>query len=219
MPDIQTCIQKFFEKHVRCEPIYNEFSLQHEMGIFFRSELGSGLRVQFERPVAFFDLTPSEAGERFEKKEIDIAIFSVNGSGQTVNKVAVIELKYPRRGQYPEQMFSVCADIRFLEQLVSAPNGFEEGFSVFVADDNLFFRGTREEGSIYTHFRQADSDANTPITGQIRKPTGTRDRVLDFQDRAYFPYRNWRDVKNKSLLDSTADQLMYVITKAQKVGG
>jgi hypothetical protein len=35
--------------------IYNEFSLQHEFGIFLRSVL-LGYRVEFERPVGFYGL-------------------------------------------------------------------------------------------------------------------------------------------------------------------
>ena len=49
--------------------IYNEFSLQHEMGIYLRSVL-SDYKVQFERNVSFFT-TDNET----IKKEIDISIF------------------------------------------------------------------------------------------------------------------------------------------------
>ena len=36
--------------------IYNEFSLQHELGIHLRSSISSTYKVQFERPVGFFRL-------------------------------------------------------------------------------------------------------------------------------------------------------------------
>lgn len=88
--------------------IYNEFSLQHEFGIFLRREL-PGYLVQFERNISYF--FPSPTG--FTKRELDIAVFSRDRRGL---KLAV-ELKFPRNGQHPEQMFSFCRDIAFVEQL------------------------------------------------------------------------------------------------------
>src|SRR3989338_2335071 len=93
--------------------IYNEFSLQHELGIFLRTDLPQE-KVQFERDVLFF-FRPGE----FIKKEIDISVFSPDKSKLHY----AIELKFPRNGQYPEQMFSFCKDILFAEQLKRS--GFE----------------------------------------------------------------------------------------------
>ena len=56
--------------------IYNEFSLQHELGIFLRSRLVDQ-EVQFERNVSFFFQT----GE-FIKKEKDSVGLSKNQLGQ-----------------------------------------------------------------------------------------------------------------------------------------
>lgn len=39
--------------------IYNEFSLQHELGLFLRNQL-KGCKVQFERNVLHFQLSKSE---------------------------------------------------------------------------------------------------------------------------------------------------------------
>lgn len=50
--------------------VYNEFSLQHELGIFLRESL-NGYKVQFERNVSFFGINSKET----VKKEIDISIF------------------------------------------------------------------------------------------------------------------------------------------------
>ena len=140
--------------------IYNEFSLQHELGVYLRHRLGD-LKVQFERNVAYFGF---DSGQ-FEKREIDISIFSAD---QQQLKVA-IELKFPRNGQYPEQMFSFCKDIVFLEQLRSA--GFEDCVFVAVADDRLFYEGA--SNGIYSHFR-----GGVPLHGGITKPTGRQDKVL-----------------------------------------
>ena len=60
-----------------------------------------------------------------------------------------IELKYPRNGQHPEQMFSFCKDITFAEELVEA--GSRHAAVIIFADDPLFYRG-RSNG-IYGYFR------------------------------------------------------------------
>ena len=73
--------------------IYNEFSLQHELGVYLRSNLDQ-CRVQFERNVSHFHLAKTD----FEKKEIDIAITCTPSGGP----LSAIELKYPRNGQVPE---------------------------------------------------------------------------------------------------------------------
>jgi len=95
------------------------------------------------------------------KKEIDISIFNNDKS-----EIYAIELKYPRNGQLPEQMFSFCKDIRFLEQLCRG--GMDGAWFVAVVDDRLYYEGKSE--GIYTHFR-----SSKPISGRIEKPTG-RDR-------------------------------------------
>ena len=83
-----------FMKHIIAGEIevYNEFSLQHELGIFLRDRL-TDYKVQFERNTTFFGISGTV------KHEIDIAIFNDN-------ERYAIELKYPLNGQYPEQMFS-----------------------------------------------------------------------------------------------------------------
>lgn len=160
--DLSGRISEFFDLVARGSvEIYNEFSLQHELGSHLRSALSPQFRVQFERPVSFFGIR----AEPLLKKEIDISIF---GSDQA-QRVA-IELKFPRNGQYPEQMFAACLDIAFLEQLVR--QGFSAGHLVIAADDPLFYRGPGQEG-IYGCFR-----AGQPIHGIIQKPTGARDRSV-----------------------------------------
>ena len=141
--------------------IYNEFSLQHELGIYLRNNL-QDCKIQFERNVGYFNLSKAI----FEKKEIDIAIFSSDV------KLAVIELKYPRNGQVPETMFSFCKDILFLEQLKKA--GFEKAYFLAVVDHANFYSG--KNVGIYSLFRNGKS-----ITGQIVKPTGSKDHNLNIE--------------------------------------
>jgi hypothetical protein len=134
--------------------IYNEFSLQHELGIFLRSKWPE-YRTQFERNVSYF----GAAKKAFTKRELDIAVFSPDL--RTLRYA--IELKFPRSGQHPEQMFSFCKDIAFAEELNTA--GFNQTAFVAVADDPLFYQG-RSDG-IYAYFR-----GQKPLTGTVNKPTG-----------------------------------------------
>lgn len=143
--------------------IYNEFSLQHELGIYLRNEL-KDCKIQFERNVVDFKLVKSD----FVKKEIDITITSKDMS----DRLSAIELKYPRNGQVPEQIYSFCKDISFLEQLVSS--GFKSAYFLVIVDDPLFYSG--KDNDIYGLFRSGKK-----ITGEIRKPTGLKDEVINIK--------------------------------------
>lgn len=133
--------------------IYNEFSLQHELGIFLRKKLPD-YRIQFERNVSYF--TPDN---KTIKKEIDITIFNEDKS----EKYA-IELKCPLNGQYPEQMYSFVKDIKFMEELKS--RGFTKTATVTLVSDKPFYEGRNNKG-IYKFFREEHS-----VYGSIFKPTG-----------------------------------------------
>ena len=158
--NIAALTQQFFNEIVgnRIE-IYNEFSFQHELGIFLRNKLPDS-KIQFERNVSYFNAAKSD----FIKKEIDVTIFK-----NTKDLDCAIELKYPRNGQVPESIFSFCKDIKFLEQLIKL--GFKSAYFIVVADDPLFYSGSAN--GIYGFFRGSKT-----ITGEIRKPTGKRIRSL-----------------------------------------
>ena len=97
---MKTFIEEFFKEAIENNiEIYNEFSLQHELGIFLRNSLPE-YKVQFERNISFFGISGTI------KKEIDIVIYNDN-------EKHAIELKYPVNGQYPETMFSFIKDIIF----------------------------------------------------------------------------------------------------------
>jgi hypothetical protein len=140
--------------------VYNEFSLQYELGLFLRSQLPDR-KVQFERNVRFF----FPAGTVFTKREIDISIYSPEKRELS----CAVELKYPRNGQYPEQMFSFCRDVMFVEQLRRA--GFNSAGFVVFAEDPLFYQGASE--GIYCYFRGKQA-----LHGRIQKPTGRRDEEI-----------------------------------------
>ncbi len=137
--------------------IYNEFSLQHEFGIFLR-EANVAELVQFERNVSYFQLQRSS----FTKREIDVTCFDTSRPQLRL----AVELKYPRAAQFPEQMFSFCKDIAFLEELRVA--GFSSCLFLAVVEQRLFYSG--DSYGIYRYFRGGE-----PLHGKIGKPTGAKD--------------------------------------------
>ncbi len=141
--------------------IYNEFSLQHELGIFLRSQLPEH-KVQFERNTKFFGVGGTV------KHEIDIVVYS------DTERYAV-ELKYPVNGQYPEQMYSFVKDILFMEQLKN--NGFDATYSLTVVNDRNFYSGKKADG-IYAYFR-----GNDVLQGTIEKPTGKKEESVTLKKK------------------------------------
>lgn len=139
--------------------IYNEFSLQHELGIFLRQHIQDH-KIRFEKNIGSFGYDK----KHFEKREIDITILDSDAK-----LLCAIELKFPRNGQVPEQMFNFCKDIVFLEQLKK--QGVSKGFFLAFSEDKAFYSG--KCGGIYRYFR-----GNIPIEGKIQKPTGTEKKTL-----------------------------------------
>jgi len=147
--------------------IYNEASVQCELAIYLRGRLDNRYKIQLERNIDYFNLHH----ENYIKKEMDIVIFATD----RIEKQC-IELKFPTQGQYPEQMFSACKDIKFLEQLIKSD--FENCYFMMFADDHLFYE-EKDGGEIYKMFR-----VEKLIKGEVRKPTGKKDELLHF-DREY----------------------------------
>lgn len=188
--------------------IYNEFSLQHELGIYLRNNIDdSSYKVQFERNVSYFGINKGN----LVKKEIDIAIFNEDKS-----KKYAIELKYPRNGQYPETMFAYVKDIKFCEQLTQS--GFDGAIAFTVVDDSGFYQGTTEDG-IYKHFRNGH-----PLTGTITKPTGLRNEIIPLDGEYYIL---WKDINDsykyytveisKSESEEIINQIEIPIIKTERV--
>lgn len=186
MIDFRTNVVSYFELVRKNEiEIYNEISLQLELGVYLRTVLGKSFKVEFERPSDHFD----SSALNLEKKEIDLVVSAKDGS----EKYA-FEFKYPRHGQYPERMFKACQDICFLEQLCRF--GFSRGYFVMVADDSLFFNLNQNATGIYSHFR-----AGTPIHGHINKPTGKdKGRIGVNIDGIYSIIWNFIDEKRRYTL-------------------
>jgi len=156
--------------------IYNEASIQHELAIFLRPIL-KDFYIQLERNISYFNYDK----QKFEKKEIDLVIFNKDKSVKTA-----IELKFPKNGQYPEQMFSFCKDIKFLEQLKD--NGFQDNLFIAFADDGNFWNDKGEEGTIYHKFRNLKI-----LDKQIIKPTGTKDKIIELNGQYKI---KWEDIND-----------------------
>ena len=155
---ILECLHDFWENYIANSDIeiYNEFSLQHELGIYLRNKLPN-FKVQFERNADFFI---KDKNIKTRKHEIDIVIFKDN------EKYAV-ELKYPRHGQYPVRMFKFIEDIQFMEELKS--NGFNKTFTMAIvdeADGKKFYSGNSPQ-EIYKYFR---SNGNKILHGKVDYP-------------------------------------------------
>jgi hypothetical protein len=151
----------------------NEIALQIELIIILRRILGKKYHIYPEKNIRSFNLS----GYDFIKKEIDITIL---GEGKYA-----IELKFPRQGQYPEQMFKVCEDIRFLEQL--RENGFAENYFIMFTDLPNFYSNIGG-GLIYNKFRR-----DKVLSGEIIKPTGAKDKIIKLNGNYNIEWKNFQD--------------------------
>ena len=185
--------------------VYNEISLQLELGLYLRQ---NGYTVRFERNIGEYEKDPSD----FVKKEIDIVAYKKgNNESETTlteksaEKIA-IELKFPRNGQYPEQMFSFVEDIKFMEQ-VKRVDGFFKTFVVVLVDDKNFYENNKRQPvtyGIYSYFRSdKKSDKKEvciPANTIINKPTGKKVQSIGGLNNHYKstweqPDATWLDAK------------------------
>ena len=176
--------------------IYNEFSLQHELGIYLREHLGENYKVQFERNAK--KLWGKFKNEDWQKTEMDIFVYKKNEKKkiQDIDEIYAIELKYPKNGQYPEQMYSFIKDIKFMQQ-VKEKKHFARTFVLTLVDNPNFYRKTdkkkkgEKENEIYKYFRCKDKnislstkkiEAEEILPKTIKKPTGQDKKIEEFQN-------------------------------------
>ena len=164
--------------------IYNEFSLQHEFGIFLR-EANVAELVQFERNVSYFELSCSS----FTKREVNVTCFDTS----PIQLRLAVELKYPRAGRFPEQMFSFRKDIAFLEELKVA--GFSSCLFLAVVEQRPFYSGSPD--GIYRYFRGGE-----PLKGKIRKPTGAKDQEVMIGGKYLMRWRQLRDGRKYTWIEA-----------------
>ncbi len=164
MLNLSELITRFFDEYL-IDPeieLYNEFSLQHELGFFLRTILPKDYKVQFERNIKSLVASPPPV-PRYIKKEIDLCIFS-----RDMSEKYAIELKFIAYGQTPEMMYGCVKDLRFMEEV--RQSGFAGAVSLCVTTEPTFYQPSQKKGGIYKFFR-----GGRPLSGRIFKPTGHRE--------------------------------------------
>ena len=109
-----------------------------------------------------------------------------------------VELKYPRAGQFPEQMFSFCKDIAFLEELKVA--GFSSCLFLAVVEQRPFYAGNSY--GIYRYFRGGE-----PLHGKIGKPTGAKDEEVMIEGRYVIRWKELRDGRKYTWVEIDPDTI------------
>ncbi|MFC0820750.1 hypothetical protein [Moraxella marmotae] len=188
---IEQALNDFFDCYLKKNQeieIYNEFSFQHELGIFLRSELAD-YKIQFERNIKYFEYDPKDKNE---KKEIDIVICNKLDDSEKY----AIELKFANKtnGQHPEKMFGFIKDIWFMETVKVRCKGFVQNYCVTLVEDELFYQKTlrNKHDGIYQYFRGGQK-----ISGQIEKPTGKDEAkfIINLQNSYQIEWRDLYDEK------------------------
>jgi len=112
--EFYSILERFLKEKITKVEIYNEFSLQHELGFYLRNRISLGYKVYFEKNISKCKgaIKPFDK-ENFCKKEIDIAIENEKG-----NLEYAIELKFPGDGS--ENFPSFMKDIAFMQQVNKA---------------------------------------------------------------------------------------------------
>ena len=156
--------------------VYNEASLQFELGHYLQKELGNEYYVQYERNVShIFDKPRGE----FCKSESDIMIFkkpfrhfadennlfyplpSLKEEEKAITKsdeFYFIEVKYPRNRAYKKRMLHFLKDIEFCNELIKYDNRVTETICLTIIDNKYagFFRGSFTELP-YKYFREINT--------------------------------------------------------------
>lgn len=195
---LQGELSKFMSMSMTGSPddLYNEISLQLELGIYLRNSLSDNgyktYKVQFERNINSFHPISTPSGG-FVKKEIDIVIFDGNKPEKSKERYA-IELKFPVNGQYPEEMYAFVTDMQFMEE-VKVHADFKETYCITLVEDPKFHTGAScqcDRKGIYQYFR-GDKRKHCPvqILGPVYKPTGTG-KGVDYRQVASGPTINWQ---------------------------
>ena len=164
-------LHTFMELHTDGKvKIYNEISLQLELGLYLRERMGKEYNIRFERNVSSY----AKDNHNFIKREIDIVLFKGKDDTCSEERYA-IELKFPRNGQYPIEMFEFIKDIKFMEEVKEHLN-FQKTYCLTIVDDHLYYlESSKSKSSIYSYFRVGEAKKEIPCKIGIIKPTGDKE--------------------------------------------
>lgn len=186
-------LRKFLGKpQSDAEKIYNERSLQLEIGFYLRSH---GITVEFERP--FLVERPAASSKR-PKSYLDI--LAVKDGVRTA-----IELKVPMNGRHPETLYDFCADLEFTEAL-ARERVVEEAFCILLTNDAAFWKDSGRGSAIHDAFRVEGA----VLHGGIQKPTGGRDTQVVLTGK-YRPSSQWSHLGDERLMP----RARYLLVRAR----
>jgi hypothetical protein len=188
--DIKREIYEFVNYFKKGEvEVYNEYSLQFEIGWFLKSRLGSKYKVQVEKKVRETQLAKSMGIDKKSliKSRMDIYIWNT-----ATREQLAIELKFPRAGQVPIQIYQFFKDVKFLEQLKDH-YGFSRGYSVVFVDDKNFYEGEELSEPVYEYFR---TKKVLPGFTTISIPVGMKKGDGRFSLTKDYPIE-WKDINDR----------------------
>ena len=171
--------------------IYNERSLQLEIGYFLRCK---GFNVEFERP---FKVSRPQGSTKSPKTNLDLLVIGENED-------VAIELKVPLNKRHPETFYDYCADIEFVEALVRTSK-IDRGFCLMVTNDPVFWQDSGRGSRIHDCFRRHGKI----LTGIVTKPTGAQDSAVVLTGR-YALADEWRKLNCPRLMSDARYLLVEV---------
>lgn len=177
------------------EDFDNEFGMRFELGTRLRKAIEQsefakqGYKVFFEKNIKNICCKNKwKYNNDTLKKEIDLLIAKT--SSEQLEELYAIELKFPRNGQYPAQMYEFVKDLAFIAQLRENYH-FKACWSVVLVDDDKFYKSQKSGNinEIYAYFRTFDTNGN------IIKPQQIKDRIdnpikYNSTKKAYIPSIN-----------------------------
>ena len=199
--------------------IYNEFSLQHELGIFLKQNMDGYIQVFFEKNVYEKIEDEYKAENYWVKKEVDLIVLKYKDKECTqVEQKYAIELKFKKgkNARTPENMFDFLRDIRFMEQIQEYKK-FDKSFVFIIVDAEKYYYNQGNHNDIktkwiYDIFRKEKNkdvdldideiEVNIPGGTLYTHPTGKPKKKKNTENRDAFTLNNsyntsWKKIKDK----------------------
>lgn len=108
--------------------VYNEATMQYELGLYLRKELPEEYNVQFEKNVMFLGADNSQC----IKKDVDILVYTEN-----LKEIYAIQVKCPTSDDILQKLYSILKDVKFLEQLRNC--GITKGYSLNLISEKDYY--------------------------------------------------------------------------------
>ena len=208
--------KSLMQKDKKNRYIYNEISLQHELGMYLRKNLKDEYIVQFERNIKDFGYKKGE----FCKSEIDIVLL-----GKEKDDNILIELKYHTLDEtrYHDTTADCVKDIRFVYDVVNDYEKniedtenyiiFKKGFCLTIVEDKKFYtKSNREKFFNYYCFRDINNKFDGKISYSGKDKNKTVKDTETLIDEGYLPIReNHQNEKNTGWIPIYDEAKYYLI--------